>query len=160
MSDKVEVKNIPDRCQGVIPYLIVRDARAAIDFYAKAFAGEKGLVLEMPGGDIGHAEVLIGQTRIMLAEENEDWGVRSPQTIGGCPLTLTLYVEDVDAAAEIAIDAGMTVKKELADQFYGDRMVTLTDPFGYDWCLGTHIEDVSEDELRRRMAEMYDGEAT
>jgi len=151
-----DVQKIPDRCAGFMPYLIVRDAHGAIDFYAKAFGGEKGLLLEMPGGAVGHAEILIGDTRIMLAEENEEWGVRGPQTIGGCPLALYMYVEDVDAAAERAIGAGMTVTKELADQFYGDRMVTLTDPYGYDWCLGTHIEDVDEDELKRRTAAMFD----
>lgn len=151
------VNKIPPNCEGFIPYLIVRDAEKAIEFYAKAFGGEKGLVLKMNNGEVGHAEVIVGRTRIMLAEENEDWGVRGPDTIGGCPLTLTLYLEDVDAATERAIAAGMTVKQELADQFYGDRMVTLTDPFGYDWCLGTHIEDVSDEEVERRMNEMYGG---
>lgn len=101
---------------------------------------------------------LSNPSNIMLAEENEDWGVHSPQTIGSCPMTLTMYVEDVDAATERAIAAGMTVKNELADQFYGDRMVTLTDPFGYDWCLGTHIEDVSDEEVERRMNELHGGE--
>lgn len=151
------VQKIPDNSAGFIPYLIVGDARRAIDFYVEAFGGSRGIVFEMPGGEIGHAEVVIGDTRIMLAEENPEWGVKGALSMGGCPLTLTLYVEDVDAATERAVKAGMTVKRELADQFYGDRMSTLTDPFGYDWCLGTHIEDVSEAELSKRMAELYGG---
>ena len=146
---------IPAKSQGFIPYLIVNGAAEAIDFYVRAFGGEPGCVLKMGNGDIGHAEVIVGQTRIMLAEENLDWGAKSPQTIGGCPVTLTMYVEDVDAAAERAIAAGMEMKRPLENQFYGDRMVTLTDPYGYDWCLGTHIEDVSDEEIQRRMKEMY-----
>ena len=149
------VKKIPENSEGFIPYLIVSGASEAIDFYAKAFGGEKGIVLQMKDGQVGHAEVVIGRTRIMLAEENPQWGIKGAKSLGGCPLTLTLYVEDVDAMSKQAIAAGMTVKKELADQFYGDRMVTLTDPYGYDWCLGTHIEDVSEEEIERRMSEMY-----
>ena len=87
-------------------------------------------------------------------EENPDWGFKGAKSLGGCPLMLMLYVENVDAVAKQAIDAGMTVKKELEDQFYGDRLVTLTDPYGYDWCLGTHIEDVSAEETQQRLNEM------
>ncbi|QDV83424.1 VOC family protein [Stieleria sp.] len=147
------VQKIPPNSEGFIPYLIVQNAAEAIDFYARAFGGRKGTVLKMPTGDVGHAEVIIGRTRIMLAEENPDWGFQGAKSLGGCPLTLTLYVEDVDSMAKQAIDAGMTVKRELADQFYGDRMVTLTDPYGYDWCLGTHIEDVDDEEIQRRMSQ-------
>lgn len=113
------------------------------------------MVLKMKGGQVGHAEVIVGGTRLMLAEELPEWGMKGARSLGACPLTLMLYVEDVDARAQQAIDAGMTVRRELADQFYGDRTVTLTDPYGYDWCLGTHIEDVSDEELELRMNEMY-----
>jgi PhnB protein len=149
------VKRIPENCEGFIPYLIVNGAEDALAFYVRAFGGQKGIVLKMNDGQIGHAEVIIGRTRIMLAEENPDWGIQGAKSLGGCPLALTLYVEDVDALTKQATDAGMTVKKELADQFYGDRMVTLSDPYGYEWCLGTHIEDVSQEEIERRMKEMY-----
>lgn len=151
----MSVNKIPENCEGFIPYLIVKGAEEALAFYVKAFGGQKGIVLKMKDGQIGHAEVVVGRTRIMLAEENPDWGFQGAKSLGGCPLTLTLYVEDVDALAEQAIAAGMTVKRELADQFYGDRMVTLTDPYGYDWCLGTHIENVDEEEIERRMNEMH-----
>ena len=148
------VQKIPDRCEGFMPYLFVNGAEEAIEFYVKAFGGENGLVLKMKDGQIGHAEIIIGRTRIMLAEENPDWGFKGAKSLGGCPLMLMLYSEDVDALAKQAIDAGMTVKKELKDQFHGDRMVTLTDPYGYDWCLATHIEDVGDEETQQRLNEM------
>ncbi|QEG01940.1 Glyoxalase-like domain protein [Stieleria maiorica] len=151
----MSVQKIPDNCEGFIPYLIVNGADEAIAFYVKALGGKPGVVLRMQDCTVGHAEVIIGRTRIMLAEEVPQWGITGAKSLGGCPLTLTLYVEDVDARAKQAIDAGMTVKRELADQFYGDRMVMLTDPYGYEWCLGTHVEDVSDEEIQRRMQEMH-----
>lgn len=116
----MEIKPIPSDMSGFVPYIIVRNASEAISFYEKAFSGQRGVCLTMKNMAIAHAEIKIGNTTMMLAEENEEWGVKGPKTLGGCPLTLVLYIEDVDAATKVATDAGMKVKKDLETHFYGD----------------------------------------
>lgn len=146
------VKPIPDGYHSVTPYLAVKGAARAIDFYRQAFGAKELFRMEGPGNMIMHAEIQIGDTRISLADDNPDGGLLSPQ--GSSPVGLLLYVEDVDAIFPQAITAGATVMQPLADQFYGDRMGTLRDPFGHVWFVATHIEDVPEDELEKRAAEL------
>ncbi|MBS0321193.1 MAG: VOC family protein [Proteobacteria bacterium] len=150
------VQPIPAGYESVIPYLIVRDAPAALAFYAKALGAVE--VLRMPDdkGRIGHAEMRVGKSgMIMLAEEME--GHPGPQTVGGCPITLLFYVDDVDAVYARAVAAGARSTREPATQFYGDRSAGITDPFGYTWWLSTHVEDVPPDELARRAAAQGQG---
>lgn len=144
----------PPGYHSVTPYLALRDARAALDFYARAFGAELMLKLDMPDGSIAHAEIRIGDSILMLSEENPDWGNRSPQSLGGSPVFLMIYVPDVDAAFARALEAGAEAVRPVADQFYGDRSGTLKDPFGYQWTLATHIEDVSTEEAQKRMNAM------
>lgn len=151
------VPPIPEGFHSVTPYLIIRGAAAAIDFYGRAFGATERYRMPMPDGRIGHAEVQIGTSILMLADEAPDQGFKSPQTLGGSPVGLTLYVPDVDAAYRQAIAAGGTSHQEPADQFYGDRTARVLDPFGYEWYLMTHIEDVSHEEMQRRMAAMDEG---
>lgn len=145
------VQNPPRGYHSLTPYMTVKDAKAAIDFYRRAFGAEKVLQLDMPDGSVAHAEVRIGDSIVMLSEESEQWGTKGPLTLGGSPMFLMAYVSDVDAAFRRAIDAGATEVRPVADQFYGDRAGTLKDPFGHQWTLSTHIEDVSEAEAQRRM---------
>ena len=145
------VQNPPQGYHTLTPYMTVKDARAALDFYARAFGAEKVLLLSMPDGSVAHAEIRIGDSVVMLAEENEAWGNRSPLSLGGSPMFLMAYVDDVDAAFRRAVAAGATEVRPVADQFYGDRPGTLKDPYGHQWTLATHIEDVSEAEAQRRM---------
>jgi len=145
------VQNPPQGYHTLTPYMTVRNARAAIDFYKKAFGAEKVLQLDMADGTIAHAEIRIGDSVVMLSEENEAWGTRSPLSLGGSPMFLMAYVADVDAAFRRATDAGATEVRPVADQFYGDRSGTLKDPYGHQWTLSTHIEDVSEAEAQKRM---------
>ena len=149
------VKPIPDGYHAVTPYIIVDDAAAAIDFYTRALGATE--VMRMPMGDkIGHAEIKIGDSHVMLADEFPDRGIRGPMAIGGTPVSLMVYVDDVDATFQRALDAGATVDGDMTvkDQFYGDRSGSLVDPFGHKWTIATHVEDVPEDELRKRMAQM------
>jgi len=145
------VQNPPQGYHTLTPYMTVRNARAAIDFYKKAFGAEKVLQLDTADGTIAHAEIRIGDSVVMLSEENEAWGTKSPLSLGGSPMFLMAYVADVDAAFRRAIDAGATEVRPVADQFYGDRSGTLKDPYGHQWTLSTHIEDVSEAEAQKRM---------
>jgi PhnB protein len=145
------VQNPPQGYHTLTPYMTVRNARAAIDFYKKAFGAEKVLQLDMADGTIAHAEIRIGDSVVMLSEENEAWGTKSPLSLGGSPMFLMAYVADVDAAFRRAIDAGAAEIRPVADQFYGDRSGTLKDPYGHQWTLSTHIEDVSEAEAQKRM---------
>jgi len=147
-------KPIPDGYRTVTPYLIVRGAAAALEFYKKAFGAKERMRLPMPGGRIGHAEIEIGDSVIMLADEFPEMGAKSPQTIGGTPVGICVYVENVDARFKQAIAAGGKEEKPVIDQFYGDRSGTLADPFGHKWTLATHIEDVTPEEIGRRMAAM------
>ena len=145
------VQNPPQGYHTLTPYMTVRNARAAIDFYRQAFGAEKVLQLDMADGSVAHAEIRIGDSVVMLSEESEAWGTKGPLTLGGSPMFLMAYVDDVDAAFRRAVAAGATEVRPVADQFYGDRSGTLKDPFGHQWTLSTHIEDVSEAEAQRRM---------
>src|SRR6266700_7598932 len=148
------VQAIPSDYAGVTPYLIAKDAVKLLDFYKKAFDATEVMRLPGPGGKVGHAEVKIGQGMVMLADEMPEMGHKSPQTLGGTPITLMFYVADVDAQFARAVAAGGEVKHPLKDQFYGDRSGTITDPFGHIWTIATHVEDVSAEEMQRRMAAM------
>lgn len=151
------VKKIPDGYHSVTPYLIVKGAADAIEFYKKAFGAEELMRLDAPGGTIGHAEIRVGDSPIMLADENPEWDARGPESFGGTPVSLMVYVEDVDRQYETAVAAGAKPLRPVEDQFYGDRMGTLMDPFGHVWSIGTHIEDLSPEELNERMAKMMGG---
>jgi len=149
-----KVKPIPEGYGAVTPYLIVKGAAAAIDFYTKVFGATERMRMPGPNGKIGHAEIQIGAANIMLADENPQMDARSPKTVGGSPVGLVLYVENVDKTVEKAVGAGAKVKSQVEDKFYGDRMGTIEDPFGHVWYVGTHVEDVSPEEMRRRMEAM------
>jgi PhnB protein len=148
------VQAIPAGYAGVTPYLIVRDATRALDFYKKAFGASELMRFPTPDGKIAHAEMKIGEGLFMLADEVPDQGYRSPDALGGTPVSLMFYVHDVDALFARAVAAGAAVKQPVKYQFYGDRNGTLTDPFGHVWTIATHVEDVAADELDRRMAAM------
>jgi len=146
----MSVNPIPQGYHSVIPYLIVDGAAEAIDFYVKVFGGEE--VMRMPMGDgIGHAEIKIGDSHIMLADEYPDMGYRSPEALGGTPVSIMVYLPDVDAVFAAAIAAGATEERAVQDQFYGDRTGTLVDPYGHRWTVATHVKDVSHEEMQRRM---------
>jgi PhnB protein len=147
------VQPTPAGYHTVTPYLVVKGAARAIEFYQQAFGASEFLRLPAPDGRIGHAEIRIGDSPIMLADEFPEMDARSPQTIGGTPVTLSLYVEDVDATFQRALDAGAEEMRPVMDQFYGDRSGMLIDPFGHVWNIATHIEDVAPDEMNRRFAE-------
>ena len=144
------VNPIPEGYHSVTPYLIIRGAADAIEFYKKAFGATELFRFPGPDGKIGHAEMQIGNSRIMLADEYPDMGYNGPQTIGGSPIALMIYLADVDAVFNRAVEAGATVKEALQDKFYGDRIGTVIDPFGHRWHLATHQEDVSMEEMERR----------
>jgi PhnB protein len=146
----MSVKPIPEGYHSVTPYLIISGASDAIEFYQKAFGATELFRFPAPGGKIGHAEIKIGDSPIMLADEYPAMGYKGPQSLGGSPITLMIYVEDVDNVFNRAVDAGATVKEAVQDKFYGDRTGTLTDPFGHVWHISTHKEDVSMEELERR----------
>ncbi len=149
-----KVKPIPEGYNAVTPYLIVNDAAAAIEFYKKIFDAKEVMRMPAPGGRIGHAEVKIGNSHVMLADENPEMGARSPGSVGGSPISLLLYVADVDDTVNRAVAAGAKLKRPVADQFYGDRTGGIEDPFGHQWYVATHIEDVSPEEMRKRSAEL------
>jgi len=146
------VKPIPDGYHSVTPYLIVNDAARALEFYKKAFDAVELMRMPGPDGKIGHAEIKIGDSPVMLADEAPSMGARSPRTIGGSPITLMVYLKDVDAQVAKAVAAGATLTRPVANQFYGDRTGGLDDPFGHHWYLATHVEDVPPDELEKRAA--------
>ncbi len=150
----MSVKPIPDGYHSVTPYLILRDTAKAIEFYKAAFGAVELLRMPMPDGSVAHAEVKIGDSPVMMGEENPAWGNKSPQTLGGTPAGLCIYVADCDAVFAQAVAAGATVVKPLADQFYGDRSGTVLDPFGHQWTVATHIEDVPPAEMQARMEAM------
>jgi PhnB protein len=155
---KHTVKSIPDGYSSVTPYLSVQNAEKAIEFYKKAFGAKVTGQIKMPDGKVGHAELQIGNSKIMLAEENEMWGNRSPRTVGGTPVSLCLYVDNVDAVFERSLKEGAKVKGDMQvkDQFYGDRSGTLIDPFGHDWTIMTHIEDLTFEEMQKRSDKMFE----
>jgi len=143
-------KPIPDGYHTVTPYLIVKDAARALDFYQQAFGATELFRMAGPNGTIGHAEIKIGDSPIMLADEHPEHGFVGPQTLGGTPVSICLYVKDVDVLAQRAIAAGAKVLRPVKDQFYGDRSGTLADPFGHVWTISTHVEDVPPEEMSRR----------
>lgn len=152
MTDKV--KAIPEGYHTATPYLIISDAAAAIEFYKNAFGATELFRMPTPDGKVGHAEIKIGNSHIMLADEMHEMGYRSPQSLGGTPVSILLYVEDVDAMAEQAIAAGATVVRAVRDEFYGDRMGSFADPFGHQWHIATHKKDVSLEEMNKHMEEV------
>jgi PhnB protein len=149
------VKPIPEGYHSITPYLIVRGGKKALEFYQKAFGATVMFQMDGPDGGIAHAEFKIGDSIIMLGEENEQWQCQSPQKLGGTPVGLMIYVKDSDAVYNQAIAAGATVLRPIQNQFYGDRSGTVTDPFGHQWTVSTHVEDVTPEELNRRAAEMF-----
>jgi PhnB protein len=145
-----KVKPIPEGYSSVTPYLIVDGAARALDYYKKAFGAEEKYRFDAPGGKIGHAEFVIGNSVIMIADEHVEMGARGPKSVGGTPISLMLYVEDVDKIFGRAVQAGAKVERPLENQFYGDRTGGIIDPFGHRWYLATHVEDVPPEELQER----------
>jgi PhnB protein len=143
--------SIPEGHHTIQPYLIYKDASAAIDFYTRAFAARERLRMAGKDGRIGHAEIQIGDSVIMMADEHPQIGAFSAEHYGGSPISLMAYVDDCDAAYKQALAAGATSTREPADQPYGDRMAGIKDPFGYNWHLGTHISDMTKEELEQLM---------
>lgn len=152
MSDKV--KAIPEGYEGATPYLIIKGASNALEFYKKAFGATELMRIAAPGGTVGHAEIKIGKAIIMLADEFPDMNCKSPQSFGGSPVSMMLYVLDVDAFVNRAVAAGAKLLRPVKNQFYGDRSGSLEDPFGHQWHIATHVEDVPPDEMAKR-AETY-----
>ncbi len=148
------VSPVPEGYHTVTPYLIVAGAAEAIEFYKRAFGATELMRLTQPDGKIGHAELQIGDSRVMLADEFPEMGAKGPISFGGTPITLHLYVPNVDETYAQAVAAGATATRPVRDQFYGDRSGGLQDPFGHSWYLATHVEDVSEAELHRRFQAM------
>ena len=152
----MSVSRIPEGYHSVTPYLVIDGAAEAIRFYERAFGAVE--VLSMPIGDSGriaHAEIRIGDSHVMMSDEHPDMGLLGPKARGGATASLMIYTEDVDAMFARAIDAGATQERAVENQFYGDRAGTLVDPFGHRWTIATHVEDVSPEELNRRMAQMF-----
>jgi PhnB protein len=153
----MKAKAIPTGYHSLTPYLSVNNASKAIEFYKTVFGAKEVGRITMPDGTIGHAEIEIGDSKIMLADESKQWGNLSPQTIGGSPVELCLYVEDVDRVFDKALKEGAKVRGEMIvkDQFHGDRSGSLIDPFGHRWTIMTHIEDISFEELQKRTEAMF-----
>jgi PhnB protein len=151
------VKPVPDGYPEISPYLVVDGAGAAIEFYDKVLGATERMRLPGPDGTIGHAELQLGNSLIMVADEAPQLGLRGPRAIGGTPVTISVYVEDVDGVVERAVQAGATVLRPVEDQFYGDRSGQFEDPFGHRWSVATHVEDISPEEMGRRAADLADG---
>ena len=149
------VKPIPDGYSRVTPYLVVDGAAEAIEFYKSVFGATERMRMDAPGGKIGHAELMFGDACLMLSDEWPEMGYRGPRALGGSPVTISLYVEDVDATVAAAVDAGAKLIQPVKDQFYGDRTGNVEDPFGHRWHLATHVEDVAPEEMQRRMAAQH-----
>jgi PhnB protein len=149
------VAPIPAGYHSVTPYLVIDGAAKAIDFYKKAFNAEELFRMPMPDGKVAHAEIKIGDSPIMMADEQEEY--KGPHSHGGTPVSLMIYVKDVDRVFKQAIAAGGKEQRPVVDQFYGDRSGTLVDPFGHVWTVATHVEDVSPEEMDKRMAKMMQG---
>jgi PhnB protein len=143
-------KPIPDEYPRITPYLTVDDGNAAIEFYTSVLGATERMRMPGPDGRIGHAELELGDSMIMLADENPEMDVRAPKTVGGTPVSLHVYVEDSDDVFNRAIEAGAKSLRPVEDQFYGDRSGQFEDPFGHRWSVGTHVEDVPPDEMARR----------
>jgi PhnB protein len=151
------VKPIPDGYPRVIPYLTVDGADAAIEFYTSVLGATERLRMPGPGGKIGHAELELGDSLLMLADAFPDMGAPTPQSLGGTPVTVMVYVEDVDDVFDRAIKAGATEERQVENQFYGDRAGQFADPFGHKWFVATHVEDVPPDEMAKRAAAAMGG---
>jgi len=147
-----DVKAIPDEYPTITPYLCVDDGAAAIDFYTRVFGAKERMRMPAPDGRIGHAELTVGDSVLMLSDEYPEMEIRGPKTVGGTPVTLSIYVEDVDDVVARAVTAGAKLRREVQDQFYGDRSGQIEDPFGHVWSVQTHVEDVAPDEMQRRAA--------
>jgi PhnB protein len=150
---KSSTDHLPKDYHSVTPYLAIRDAVKAIEFYKRAFGATEKYSLLHPDGKVMHAEIKIGNSVIMISEEAPEWGAVSPEALGGCSTTFMIYVPDVDAAHAQAIEAGAKETMPVADQFWGDRMGGLIDPYGFKWCLATCIEDLSPEEMSSRYEE-------
>jgi PhnB protein len=150
-------KPIPDNYPQVMPYLIVDGANEAIEFYKSVLGASERMRLEGPDGRVGHAELGIGEAVIMLADENAGMNIEGPRSVGGTPVTIHVYIEDADAAFERAVQAGAKPLRAVENQFYGDRSGQFEDPYGHRWNVATHVEDISEEEMSRRAAEMAGG---
>lgn len=148
------VKAIPEGYEGATPYLIIKGAAGALEFYKNAFGASEVMRMPGPGGTVGHAEIKIDKAIIMLADEFPDMNCKSPQSFGGSPVSIMVYVKDVDTFVKRAISAGAKVIRPVANQFYGDRSGSLEDPFGHQWHFATHVEDVPPDEMAKR-AEVF-----
>jgi PhnB protein len=146
---------IPDGYHTATPYLIVNDATRAIEFYKQAFGATELMRMPAPGGKVGHAEIQIGDSRIMLADEFPEMNARSPKSVGGTSVSLMLYFENCDAVTTRAVSAGAKVLRPVQDQFYGDRSGNILDPFGHQWTIATHKEDLSPGEIQKRAAAMF-----
>ena len=153
------VKPIPEGYHSVTPYLIIEGAGDAIEFYKQAFGATELFRFPAPDGKIGHAEIKIGDSHLMLADAYPDMGYNGPKSLGGSPVSLMIYVEDVDTVFNRAVQAGATVKEAVSDKFYGDRLGSLIDPFGHVWHVSTHKEDVPLEEMEKR-AKAAGGEST
>ena len=143
-------KAVPEGTHTITPHLVVRNATKALEFYQKAFGAEVKSVHHTPKGMVMHAELKIGDSKLMLADEFPEMGSKAPESLGGSPVILNIYVEDVDSLFNRAVSAGAKVTMPLANQFWGDRYGSVVDPFGHHWALGTHVEDVAPEELERR----------
>ena len=151
------VKPIPDEYPRVMPYLSIDGAASAIEFYSAVLGAKERMRMEAPGGKIGHAELDIGDSVVMLADVFAEAGGQSPKAIGGTPVTIMVYVEDVDDCMKRAVDAGATEVRKVEDQFYGDRSGQFEDPFGHRWFISTHVEDVPPEEMDKRAAAAMGG---
>jgi PhnB protein len=154
--DRLETEDAMSDIHEVYPYLRVHSAEAAIEFYARAFGATELFRLTEPSGRIGHAEIKIGPATLMLSDEYPERGISGPRTLGGTTFSMHLHVEDVDTAFAQALKAGATVVRPLKDQFYGERSGTVRDPFGHEWLLGGHLEDVSTEEMQRRYSALFE----
>lgn len=152
------VRPIPEGYHSVTPYLLIKGAGEAIEFYKKAFAAVEVLRLQSPDGKIGHAEIRIGESHVMLADEHPEMDFLGPQTRGGTTVSLLIYTPDADAVFDQAIACGATEMRPICDQFYGDRMGTVVDPWGHVWSIATHIEDLPQAEIEKRFTEMFGAE--
>jgi PhnB protein len=149
-----QVKPVPEGMHSVTPHLVCAGAADAIEFYKKAFGAVEVARLPGPGGKLMHAMIRIGDSAVMLVDENPEWGMLGPKALKGSPVTIHLYVEDADAFAARAVKAGAKITMPLDDMFWGDRYGTLVDPFGHNWSVGTHIRDVSAEEMQQAMKAM------
>jgi PhnB protein len=149
----MSTKPIPDGYHTLTPFLTVRDAARAIEFYKAAFGAKERGVMKAPDGKVMHAELMIGDSILMMSDEFQEFGSLSPQSIGGSPMGLHIYVDNVDAAFDRAVKAGAQVEMPVIDQFWGDRYGRLKDPFGHKWSIATHTKDMSMDEMKHDMEE-------